>query len=64
MGIENSPIITTFRPATYVGVPVAPTAIINPSFEQTAFVVTESGELQEQRRAHREELEEFYPAND
>ena len=33
-----------------------------PSFQQIAFVDTESGELKEQRLAHREAAEEFYRA--
>ena len=32
----------------------------HPSFQQIAFVDTETGELKEQRLAHREEAEEFY----
>src|SRR4030095_12930408 len=34
----------------------------HPSFQQIAFVDTESGELKEQRLAHREGAEEFYRA--
>jgi transposase len=34
----------------------------HPSFQQIAFVDTETGELKEQRLAHREGAEEFYRA--
>ena len=34
----------------------------HPSFQQIAFVDTETGELKEQRLAHREEAEQFYRA--
>ena len=34
----------------------------HPSFQQIAFVDTETGELKEQRLMHREEAEEFYRA--
>jgi hypothetical protein len=34
----------------------------HPSFQQVAFVDTESGELKEQRLGHREGAEEFYRA--
>jgi hypothetical protein len=32
----------------------------HPGFQQTAFVDTETGELQERRLQHREEAEKFY----
>jgi hypothetical protein len=32
----------------------------HPSFQQTAFVNTETGELAERRLQHREEAEKFY----
>ena len=34
----------------------------HPGFQQIAYVDTETGELQERRRAHRQEAEQFYGA--